>query len=80
MKASFLNSLIGMDIEDAETAVLSESHIPYTVPEECTAIASIARGNTVILWQMKGKVRIAEAGDPLELEKEPTVSEVFRSR
>ena len=50
------------------------------MPEECNAITSIARGNHVILWQMKGKVRIAEAGDPLEVEKEPTVSEVFRSR
>ena len=67
MKKSFLNNLVGMEVMDAKAAVLAEGHIPYTVPEECSAVASIARMNTVVLWQRDGKIFSADPGDPFEL-------------
>lgn len=69
MKQAFLDSLVGVEVSEAETMVLTEGHMPYTIPEQCMAVTAIARGNTVVLWQKDGKVKSAEAGDPLELEK-----------
>jgi len=68
MKKSFLDKLVGMTVKDAEKAVLAKKHIPYLVPEDCNAIPSLARGNTVVLWQKDGKIWAADPGDPLELE------------
>ena len=68
MRKKFLDNLVGLTVADAEEKVLAEGHQVELVPEECNAITSIARGNTVILWQTDGKVRCAEAGDTLELE------------
>jgi hypothetical protein len=68
MKKLFLDGLVGMEISDAEEAVMMEGHTPYTVPEECHVIPAIARSNTVILWQKEGRIKMADAGDPFELD------------
>jgi hypothetical protein len=68
MKKAFLDSLVGLEVSKAEELVLAEGHLVELVPEECNAITSQARGNTVILWQKDGKITNADAGDPLELD------------
>ena len=68
MLQSFLDSLKGLSVSEAELEILERDFEPFIVPKECRAIASIAHPNTVIIWQEKGKVRTAQAGDPTELE------------
>lgn len=68
MKKSFLDSLVGLGVSDAEKLVLTEGHMAYLIPEQCKVITALAIGNTVVLWQKDGIIDCAAAGDPLELE------------
>ena len=70
MRQSFLDSLVGIPVKDAIMVVGEHEFKAFVVPEDCNAITQQARPKTVILWQENGRVRIAEAGDPLELERE----------
>ncbi len=70
IKQSFLDSLSGLSTKAAERMVKVAGHTPYLVPEGVMAITLQARPNTVILWQEKGKVVTAEAGDGLELDND----------
>jgi hypothetical protein len=67
MKSEFLTNLQGMAVEKAKQAVEMAGHIAYVVPEGFV-IAAVAYPNTVILWQMEGRILVAQAGDPIELE------------
>lgn len=68
IKQSFLNSLEELPTDVAEEMVKAAGHKSWLVPEEAMAITLIARPNTVILWQEKGLVSHAQAGDGLELD------------
>jgi hypothetical protein len=70
IKQSFLSSLEGVPTDVAEEMVHAAGHRVWLVPEEAMAITLIARPNTVILWQEKGLVSSAQAGDGLELDDE----------
>ena len=68
MKKAFLGRLVGMDIADAEEAIMAEGHVPHLLPEGSIAVPAIAVGNTILLWQKDGKIFSADPGDPFELE------------
>lgn len=65
-----LDSLEGLPVDVAEEMVKAAGHRAYTVPEGVMAITLEAKPNTVVLWQERGKVSTAQAGDGLELEDE----------
>ncbi len=67
MTEKFLQSLKGLSVTKAKKLIKAAELKPMVIPEECTAVTSIARSKTVIVWQKDGKVRSAEAGDPCEI-------------
>lgn len=68
MKRSFLDTLSGLDTNEAVAKVKAEGFEEYVVPQGIEAITSVARPKTVVLWERNGKVSAAQAGDPVELE------------
>lgn len=68
MKTSLLDSLVGMTIEEATKTVRANHHDVNLIPESIIAINSVAKPNTIVLWQENGKVKLAVAGDPCEVE------------
>lgn len=68
MKQAFLDLLAGKTPSEAERLVKSEGHEAMVI-ESGIAIAAIAIANTVILWEDEGVVKLASAGDPLELDR-----------
>lgn len=69
LKQSFLDSLKGLLLADAEKRVRDAGLTPDVVPHGM-AITAIARPNTVILWVQGAVVMDAEAGDPLQVEND----------
>jgi hypothetical protein len=68
MKQTFLDSLEGMTVKAATTAIETEGYEAWILPEGAITIL-IARGGTVKLYHnTSGIVTSAHAGDPLELE------------
>lgn len=67
MKKSFVSSLVGMNVSDAEKAVYLEG-LEFMTLTENEAAAAIAMPKTVVMWHSDNKVIAAEAGDPFELE------------
>lgn len=65
---SFLSSLVGLDVGEAERRARAAGYVVETVPENCIAITSISRPDTVVLWQKSGKIQSANAGDPTQLD------------
>lgn len=70
IKQSLLDSLEGLPVDVAKEMVKAAGHKPYLVPEGVAAITLEAKPNTVVLWQKKGKVSTAQAGDGLELNED----------
>lgn len=63
MKQSFLDSLEGLFLDQADALIEAEGLITYSLPEGVVAI-SIARPNTVMIWVDDYNVVIAaKAGD-----------------
>jgi hypothetical protein len=68
IKQSLLDSLKGVPVDVAVEMVKAAGHTPDLVPEGVMAITLEAKPNTVVLWQERGKVSTAQAGDGLELD------------
>jgi hypothetical protein len=68
MKETFLLSLVGKYIYEAERLVIAEDYEAFVVAQDVECIPSLTRPKTVILWQKDGKIRSAEPGDFSELE------------
>jgi hypothetical protein len=66
MNQSFLNSLVGLPVANAEKKVLAAGHEADVIPSGYMR-ASIASPNTVILWTRNNRVSSAESGDPVEV-------------
>lgn len=67
MKRTFLDSLVGMSVADAQKAVFLAGHEMMTV-EHGAAIALVVMPNTVILWENKdgNAIEKASPGDSKE--------------
>lgn len=74
MKKSFVMSLQGKSVVEAESLVRRSGHTPLIVPEGCMAITGEAKPNTVVLWQKSGEVTMAHAGDTYDLVDDTTNS------
>lgn len=68
MKKTFLDSLAGKSVADAQKAVFLEGHEMMTV-EHGAAIALVVMPNTVILWENEDGTLVAKAtaGDDREV-------------
>jgi hypothetical protein len=67
IRQSFLKSLLGKPLAEAERAITAEGLSMWAVPAGVSAIAAVARINTVIVWQKAdGTISEAEAGDPTD--------------
>lgn len=70
IKQSFLDSLTGLFLDQADALVEAEGHTAYSVPDGC-AMTLEAKPNTVVLWMNNfNQVELADAGDPSELEND----------
>lgn len=63
----FLDSLVGMPVTEATHLVVDSHHSLVLVPEGTYITPAVAVSNTVYLWVEDNVVRVARAGDPLEV-------------
>jgi hypothetical protein len=70
IKQSFLDTLVGLPVAEAEKAVFLEGHEFASLPEGSARIA-LAVPNTVFLDYKDGKVTFVSVGNPLEVETSP---------
>jgi hypothetical protein len=66
MKQEFLNSLIGMNIDDAKQLALDNDYRVFVI-DEGERINLLAIPNSIILTNRNGVVIFATAGDPFDL-------------
>ena len=66
MKKSFLNSLVGLTVKNAEEMVTKAGFKVMTIPTG-SVLTAIARPDTVILEKTAGIVMAANAGDPVQV-------------
>ena len=76
MKQTFLDSLVGKSVADAQKAVFLEGHEMMTV-EHGAAIALVVMPNTVILWENKDgsaivKASAGDSGEVVEVKETPS--------
>lgn len=67
MTKSFIQSLIGMQLQEASLIVQREGYLAYPV-QGGMAITAEAKPDTIILYHDGEKVTYAHAGDPLQVE------------
>lgn len=70
MNEKFLESIIGLNLKDAEEKIVKFGYKTFVVHEMFQAVPAVAIPKIVYLWQEKGIVKIAMIGDPIELEKD----------
>lgn len=72
IRKKFLESLVGMNIQECEKFCRSLGHDVHRIPPGVSGAPAIATPNTIVLWPAidkseENKVRFAAAGDPTEL-------------
>ena len=80
MKQSFLNSLKGKPVGQAKRLVMQHGY-DWNMFDYDPAMSSnrsrIRVKNLVILWKKDGLVELAIAGDPVEVEDEPLITDQY---